>query len=290
MASRYTLRPMWSGRENLAGKTLLIWPEQGLGDCIQFCRYLPELKKAGAQVVLETYPSLGELMRMIDPDLQVVRTGTALPDFDFHCPLMSLPDRLKTTLSNIPAASGYLRAPDARRNIWARRLEKTQQLRIGLVWSGNSRHANDHNRSISLQQLKPLLALDAQFHCLQKDFSSKDVEQLISIDTLNCWSMRLTDFCETAALIECLDLVITVDTSVAHLAAALGKPTWILLPFAPDFRWMMAREDSPWYLTARLFRQDAPGDWPTVIERVVQELKRLTQSRHPHSGAGQDLL
>jgi hypothetical protein len=202
-----------------------------------------------------------------------------LPDFDVHCPLSSLPLALGTTLDSIPASAPYLSAP-VLPPVWHERLEAGGKPRIGLVWSGNASHLNDHNRSIAAQLLRPLFDCDATFVNLQTELRADDEPALRGLDNLVMAGQFLTDFSETAAVVATLDLVISVDTSVAHLTGALGKPVWILLPFVPDWRWLIEREDSPWYPTAKLFRQGADRRWEPVIGRVGQALSSLrTRSR-----------
>jgi hypothetical protein len=195
-----------------------------------------------------------------------------LPSFDLHCPLSSLPLALGTRLDTIPSATSYLRSAEASAQAWENRLGLHGRLRVGLVWSGNPKHANDHNRSIPLRMLSRILDVDATFISLQKDLRADDNAALRERNDIVDLTADLTDFAETAALVSCLDLVITVDTSIAHLAGALGRPTWVLLPHLPDFRWLLDRDDSPWYPTMRLFRQPASRDYADVIDRVRTEL------------------
>jgi hypothetical protein len=208
-----------------------------------------------------------------------------LPPFDFHCPIMSLPLLFRTTLETIPAPASYLPTPAGdRRQVWEDRLGDHDRLRVGLVWSGNPKHKNDHNRSILLRTLSSILDADATFVSLQKDPRSIDKEILLERTDIVDLTAHLTDFMETAALISCLDLVITVDTSVAHLAGALGCPTWILLPYTPDWRWLLDRDDSPWYPTVRLFRQTETRDYASVLDRVRTELRTLVTADSRSSG------
>jgi ADP-heptose:LPS heptosyltransferase len=198
------------------------------------------------------------------------------PPFDFHCPICSLPLAFKTRLDTIPPPVSYLPAPlESRVQAWERRLGPRNRLRVGLVWSGNPKHANDRNRSMPSRELTRILDLDATFVSLQKDPRPDDRAVLLERTGVMDLTADLTDFVETAALVSCLDLVISVDTSVAHLAAALGRPTWILLPWTPDYRWLLDRDDSPWYPTVRLFRQDKTRDYGGVIDRVRNELVAL---------------
>jgi len=199
----------------------------------------------------------------------------ASPAVDYHCPLSSLPLAFATRLDTIPAAPSYLARPPAeRRAIWEQRLGPHDRLRVGLVWSGNPAHLNDHNRSMPLAVLASLLDVGAQFISLQKDVRPVDKALLAERGDILDLTADLSDFVDTAALIDSLDLVITVDTSVAHLAGALGKPTWIMLPYTPDYRWLLGRDDSPWYPSVRLFRQDARRDYTNVIARVREALAK----------------
>ena len=259
-------KPLWLGDAPIKGKTVLLHAEQGLGDTIQFCRYAPMLAERGARVVLEVQRPLAELMRTLGGAIEVVPRGEPLPAFDLHCPLLSLPLAFKTDAATIPAQAPYLRAPAGAVD-WHSRLG-TKRPRIGLVWSGNPGHKRDAARSIPFYALMPLLDLDATFVSLQKDVRASDATVLKPSGKVIDVAESLTSFAETASLIAALDLVISVDTSVAHLAGALGKPLWLLLPQVPDWRWLMNRDDSPWYTTARLFRQDDKRAWGPVIARV----------------------
>jgi tetratricopeptide (TPR) repeat protein len=265
-------RPLWLGEYPLARKTILLHAEQGLGDCIQFVRYAPLLARGGAKIVLEVPAALTKLLARVEGVTTVVARGEALPAFDVHCPLASLPRALRTEPSSIPAGTPYL-APRAERiAAWRARIDPLPIPRIAIAWAGNAAHPNDLNRSIALNQLAPLLAKKASFVSVQRDLRAADAEALAGVPSLIDVSGELADFGDTAAVLALVDLVITVDTSVAHLAGALGRPTWIIVPFSPDWRWMLDREDSPWYPTARLFRQSAPGDWTSVVARVREAL------------------
>jgi tetratricopeptide (TPR) repeat protein len=270
-------QPLWLGDQAIEGKTILIWADEGLGDAIQFVRYVPMLAERGAPVILFVPDPLVPLLSGIEGVSQCVSSSArARLGFDIHCPIGSLPLAFRTSLATIPSRASYLPLPaPARRHAWEARLEPHTRLRVGLVWSGNPTHKNDHNRSIPLRMLLSLFDLDATFVSLQKDRRPDDHALLRERSDIIDLTEHLTDFVDTAALISCLDLVITVDTSVAHLAAALGCPTWIMLPYLPDFRWMVAREDSPWYPTVRLFRQTKTREYLTVLDRVRTELLTL---------------
>jgi Tfp pilus assembly protein PilF len=272
-------QPLWLGKDKIANKTILLHAEQGIGDTIQFCRYVPIVASRGARVIFATHPRLLNLMSKLDGAAQVVSTDGPLPDFDLHCPLLSLPLALGTRLRTIPMSVRYLYPTTTALKAWHERLEPRSDLRprIGLAWSGNGAHSNDHNRSIKLQSLLPLLAVDANFVSLQKDVRPDDADVLKERSDILHFGDQLADFTDTTALISQLDLVITADTSIAHLACALGKRTWIMLPFVPDWRWLLDREDSPWYPTARLFRQDTTCTWDSAIDRVRGALRSFSR-------------
>ena len=272
-------QPAWDGRDPIAGKTILVHSEQGLGDTIQFCRYEPLLATRGARVIFEVQKTLQTLMTSLGDAPQIVPKGDSLPVFDLHCPLVSLPFAFETRLETIPSATGYLFAPAQRLATWQSRLQGQRHPRIGLVWSGNPGHERDRERSVGLREFLPLLdalGAEATFVSLQKDVRPEDAAFLEARADILDYGNALEDFADTAALISQLDLVIAVDTSVAHLAGALGKPAWILLTYFPDWRWLLGRDDSPWYPTARLFRQDESRTWGGVIVRVRQALRQAT--------------
>ncbi len=251
----------------VAGKHVLLIPEQGHGDMIQFARYAPLLAAHGAHVTLQTYVETQALMRTLDGVEAVINPDDVEPASDIVTPLLSLPLVFGTTQENIPAPVPYLRAPTERLAVWRQRLGEHTSRRIGLAWWG-SQHIP--KRSLPLNALLPLLSIpDAEFHSLLK-------EPPAAHPALIDHSAELVDFADTAALITLLDLVITIDTSVAHLAGALGKPVWILLHNNADWRWLLDRDDSPWYPTARLFRQRRPGDWDGVVSDVMRALRELT--------------
>jgi tetratricopeptide (TPR) repeat protein len=272
-AARTFLAPQWDGLEPVSGSTILLHAEQGLGDSIQFCRYAPLLAAQGARVILEVQPSLVTLMRSLDGVAAVLARGDALPEFDLHCPLLSLPLACGTRLETIPASPAYLRAEPQRVAAWRARLDARPQAepgpRIGLICSGNPQYNKDRQRSVPLARFEALFAPGRDFVSLQKEFREEDREVLRRrADRMRSFADEIGDFADTAALIDCMDLVIAVDTAGAHLAAALGKPLWLLLPFAADWRWLRGRTDSPWYPTARLFRQPRRGDWDSVLAAV----------------------
>jgi tetratricopeptide (TPR) repeat protein len=271
----------WLGEEAIEGKTILICADEGLGDTIQFVRYVPMLAERGARVVLAVQQPLQRLLSGLSGVAQCVPMSAVntLPAFEWHSPVSSLPLAFGTRLDTIPSATSYL-PPPASGDVqaWEDRLGPHSRLRVGLVWSGSPTHTNDGNRSIPLRLLSRILDVDASFISLQKDPRPDDKAVLGQTDIVDL-TAHLTDLADTAALVSCLDLVITVDTSVAHLAGALGRPTWILLPWTPDYRWLLEREDSPWYPTVRLFRQTARRDYAAVLDRVRSELLTLISAR-----------
>ncbi|HEU5046778.1 MAG TPA: tetratricopeptide repeat protein [Rickettsiales bacterium] len=266
-------QPLWLGAEPLAGKTILLHSEQGFGDTLQFCRYASMVEALGANVIMEVQAPLVQIVSSVaDYSGQVMETQCFTGEFDFHCPLMSLPHAFKTTVETVPAQVPYLHAPPATLLEWQARLGAKTRPRIGIAWSGAAKHVNDHNRSIALHLLQPLLEMDFEFFSLQKEVRESDAAFLAS-SSITHLAHELRDFSDTAALASEMDLVISVDTSLVHLAGALGKKTWVLLPVVPDYRWLLDREDSPWYPTARLFRQQEINDWGGVIARVVEALR-----------------
>jgi tetratricopeptide (TPR) repeat protein len=265
--------PPWLGYDDIAGKTILLWGEQGLGDMLQFCRYAPMVAARGGRVWLGVQPVLRSLLARLPGLERIPVPGEMLKGYDYHCPLMSLPLVFGTTLETIPAEVPYLSADEAKVAEWRARLGPARGRRIGLAWSGNPEHKNDRNRSIALEALAPVLKLDAEIISVQKEVRPADQAALDTYG-IRHYGEVLQDFEDTAALLMSMDLVITVDTAIAHLAGALGRPVWILLPYAPDWRWLLEREDSPWYPTARLFRQPALGDWGHPVQRIVAELER----------------
>ena len=270
LAPRGFAQPQWRG-EDIRGKTILLHAEQGFGDTPQFARYVPLAASRGGKVVLEAPTALLPLLAGLPGAVQLVARGDALPPFDLHCPLMSLPLAFGTKLETIPAQVPYLSPPAERLERWRARLPAGRR-RVGLAWSGKPSHKNDRNRSIPLASLAPALRQpDAALVSLQREYRENDLAELARWPITRC-DDALADFADTAAIIANLDLVVAVDTAVAHLAGALGKRVFVLLPHAPDWRWLLERADSPWYPTARLFRQPAPGDWGSVITALSRTL------------------
>lgn len=265
-------QPAWRGEVPLAGKRILLYCEQGLGDTIQFVRYAMRVSDLGAHVILVVQPPLLNLLRGLDGRGELIANGSPLPPFDYHCPLLSLPHALGTSLATVPASERYIAVDAKLARLWQARLGQRQRPRIGLAWSGRPEHKNDENRSLRLEQLLAALPEGPDYICLQKELRDCDRATLAGRPDIRFFGDELRDFADTAALCEQLDLVVSVDTSVAHMAAAIGKPTWILLPFVPDWRWMLDRDDSPWYPSVKLFRQAAPGDWNGMFAKLRQQL------------------
>jgi tetratricopeptide (TPR) repeat protein len=280
-------QPVWLGQDGLVGKTLFIHWEQGFGDTLQFCRYAGLARARGARVVVSVQDPLRRGVASLGRDIEVIGSGAVPAEFDWHCPMMSLPLAFGTTLETIPRMTPYLAADAAAVAAWRGRLAGLCGLRVGICWAGNSRpdqpaaHAIDQRRSIGLARLAPLADV-AGVHLvsLQKGEAAGEAAGVPTGLALHDWTEGLRDFEDTAALIEALDLVITVDTAVAHLAGALGKRVWVLNRFDACWRWLVGRDDSPWYPTARLFRQAAPGEWDSVIAAVAAGLGELVRDRY----------
>ncbi|MGA8970281.1 MAG: tetratricopeptide repeat protein, partial [Pseudolabrys sp.] len=274
-AQRNFPQPLWLGEGDIAGKTILLHSEQGFGDAIHFCRYAPLVAARGARVILEVRPPLVQLMGSLAGPAEIVASGDALPAFDIHCPLLSLPLAMGTRLDTVPAQVPYLSVASDKAAEWGARLGAKTRPRIGLAWSGNVIHERDKERSIGLRNFLRLLDIDATFVSLHKEVGADDVAVLAERSDILHFGDALADYADTAALIAQLDLVVSVDTSVVHLAGALAKPVWILVTYVPDWRWMLEREDSPWYPTARLFRQTAAREWDSVLARVHAALREF---------------
>ena len=271
LTARTFKQPLWLGQAPLHNQTILLHCEQGLGDTLQFCRFAQQLAQRGARVVLEVPPALFGLLQRLQGVSHCIQQGDPLPDFDWHCPLLSLPLALGVTLHNLPAQAPYLFADPQKLALWAQKLGARSGPRVGLVWSGSAQHANDKNRSLALSQLLAALPPLANCVSLQKEIRPHDAQTLQQTPQLLHFGDQLQDFEDTAALCSLMDLVISVDTSVAHLAGALGRPTWVLLPHVPDWRWMLNRSDSPWYSAMRLYRQDERRDWSTVLAQLAND-------------------
>jgi tetratricopeptide (TPR) repeat protein len=259
--------PLWSGEASLAGRTILLHAEQGLGDTLHFVRYAEVVAAMGAAVHLGVPPPLRGLVATMPAVRSVVTPGEALPRLDFHCPLLSVPRALGTRLETIPRRVPYLFPPAEKIASWRAALGPGP--RVGLVWSGNPQHGRDALRSMPLEQFARLTRdVPVRFFAVQKELRPTDVARLRELSHIIPLGERFQDFVDTAAAVACLDLLVTVDTSLAHLAGALAIPTWVLLPFAPDWRWLLQRADSPWYPTLRLFRQATHNDWEPVLAAV----------------------
>ncbi len=270
-------QPVWLGDGDIAGKTVLIYADEGLGDSIQFARYVPMVAARGARVILVVPDALYPLLSGVF-GIQECRSysSSGLPSaFDRYCPIGSLPLAFGTRLETIPPAAYLPPLAAGPVRAWEEQLGPQRRLRVGLVWSGNPKHGNDRDRSMPLRTMARLFDVGATFVSLQKDPRPDDKEFMSGRTDIVDLTTDITDFADTAALISCLDVVITVDTSVAHLAATLGRPTWVLLPYLPDWRWLLDREDSPWYPTARLFRQTDTREYESVLDRVRNELRTL---------------
>ncbi len=273
---RNFVEPLWLGKEDLHGRTILLHAEQGLGDTLQFCRYVKTVSDFGATVILEVQPQLKSLLANLEGASTVVARGEALPRFDLQCPLWSLPLAFGTTYETIPAPLAYVRPDPAivdrwRSRLGPRRLGPQSGLRIGIAWMGS----NGDRRSIPLAEVLKLKRPGVEFVSLQKELSASDRKHLEGTGDIRVMADEFADFSDTAGLVEAMDLVVTIDTSVAHLAGALGKRTWVLLAYNPDWRWFLDRSDSPWYPNVRLFRQPKPEDWASAVDEVKTELDKL---------------
>ena len=266
--------PMWTGVEPLAGKTILLCHEQGLGDTIQFCRYAGLVRELAARVVLLVQPALAALLKDL-PGIDVLVQGDDLPEYDFYCPLLSLPMLFKTDLSNIPRPPDVIHPSPERVAQWRARLGESGKPRVGLAWSGNPSHVDDFKRSIPLQEFVACLSDDIQWVSLHKEVRDADMVTLKAHPQILHFGDELHDFSDTAALCELMDAVVSVDTSMAHLAATMGRPTSVLVAGNPDWRWLLARSDSPWYPSVTLYRQTESGDWAGVLQTVRSDLRRL---------------
>jgi tetratricopeptide (TPR) repeat protein len=266
--------PPWRATEEIAGKAILLHSEQGFGDTLQFCRYVPLVAACGARVVLEVPPVLKRLMTTLDGVADLRAQGEPLPDVDTQCPLLSLPRAFDTALETIPAQVPYLSVPEDVSVRWRERLRPTPGPRIGLTWFGRVEHLGEIHRSIAPDLLTPLLSCGATVVSLQKAYRPADQAWLAAHPDVLDFSDELEDFTDTAAVASAMDVVVTIDTATAHLAGALGLPVWIMLSHIGDWRWMEGRADSPWYPTAKLYRQTTVNDWSEVIARVAGDLRK----------------
>lgn len=266
--------PMWTGAEPLSGKTILLHSEQGLGDTIQFCRYASLVHALGASVILEVQPSLAPLLASL-PNVTLVKRGEPLPAFDTYCPLMSLPRALKTRLDSIPLPPDMVSSTPDKLALWQGILGPRHKPRVGIVWSGNASHVDDHRRSMSLQTFTAILSDDIAWVSLHKEVRDTDLPTLAQHPEIAHFGDAQQDFTDAAAMCDLVDLVICVDTSIAHVAATMGRPVWLLLSQHADWRWLLDRRDTPWYPSMTLYRQPATGDWASVLAEVKVDLQRL---------------
>jgi len=269
-------KPTWLGVEPLQDKTILLYGEQGLGDFIQFCRYVKLVADLGAKVILEVPKTLEELMQGLEGVSELVIRGNKLPFFDYQCPLMSFPLVFKTSISNIPACHHYLTSNTNKKAEWNLRLGEKKKKRIGLVWSSTSSFKSDSKRSLMLEDFVKALPIEGfEYICLQKELKECDKEFFEAYRNIRFFGSELESFADTAGLIENLDLVVSTCTSIPHLSAALGKETWILLSHVPDWRWLLDRVDSPWYPSIKLYRQPTIGNWDSVLGKVNFDLNHI---------------
>jgi tetratricopeptide (TPR) repeat protein len=268
-------QPQWDGLASLYNKTILLHAEGRLSDTIQFCRYAPLVAARGAEVLLQVAPPLCSLMASLSGIAKILAEGETPPAFDLHCPLDSLPFAFATKLDTIPAGTPYLRPATEAVMTWETRLAARPRPRVGIAWAGDPRHESDRRRSIEFRRFAPLIDVGTTFVRLQKEMPARDEAAFAARRDIFDPSESLGDFSDTASLISRLDLVISVDTSVAHLTGALAKPVWVLLPATPDWRWLLGRNSTAWYPTARLFRQAVAGDWDEVISRVAADLANM---------------
>ena len=283
-------QPHWLGEEKLEGKTILLHAEEGIGDAVQFCRYAKTLHGLGAKVFLEVQRPLVGLLQGLEGVSGVIERGQARPAFDYHCPLLSLPWALRDTLTSIPYPTPYLHADEAKTRYWQTRIGSGRKLKVGIAWSGGLRPGKPEWRVVNERRNIPLgdfcralNGVDAEFFSLQK---GEEAEGELRLRQLEYWPRRNfhnfmdenRDFSDTAAIMANMDVIISVCTSTAHVAAALGKPTWVLLKFDADWRWLLDRDDSPWYQSVKLYRQSEDRRWEPVLRRVAADLARLADS------------
>ena len=271
------LAPVWLGKERLAGKTILLHSEQGLGDSIQFCRYVPMVMSLGCKVILEVEKPLISLLKSLSARIQIIEKNAAKPSFDYHCPLMSLPLAFSTKLETIPSTGPYLEVDDTRVKWWKVKLGASKKTRIGLVWRGNPKHPNDRNRSIILRDIIAELSHDIDWISLQKNLSSDEKTLINASKKITHLGDLTTDFADSGALCSALDAILCVDTSIAHLGGALGLPIYMLIPHIPDFRWQNSGSSTPWYDSFKIFRQGADRNWVKPL-KIAQN--SLLQDHH----------
>jgi hypothetical protein len=270
--------PLWLGEEQLRGKTILLWAEQGLGDTLQFLRYAPLVAQMAGPVIVRVPGALKSLAESLRCPVSIITNDEPLPFHDFHCPLMSLPLAFGTALESIPADIPYLSADIDLIDKWRKLLGPRDNLRIGVAWAGRQYEPLNRTRDMAFEVLRPLAKLNIEIISLQKQVPEKDRKALESLPQFRNIGETLIDFADTAALIENLDMVISADTAVAHLAGALGRTVWIMLRHSGEWRWLLERSDSPWYPTARIFRQKVRGDWAGVVSEITRQLQVLLES------------
>lgn len=275
LIDRKVQRPAWNGQP-LSGKTLLIHDEQGYGDTFQFLRMVQWAKqRSGARVVVQINHEQACFARRMDGIDQVILRGELPPPFDVHCQMMSLPRAMKLKLDDLPGSMPYISADEQRVERWCRRLQALPRPIVALVWAGSDTHGNDSNRSMSLSTLAPLADSGVSFVSVQKGVRAAEADNPPAGMHLTNLSGEIADFDDTAAILSVCDLLISVDSSPVHLAGALNRPAWLMLPFVPDWRWLLDRDDSPWYPNMRLFRQSKRADWSDVMARMAEELPQL---------------
>lgn len=278
LSARTYTQPLWDGGD-LNGQSIFIYPEQGIGDFIQCARFVQNLIDLGGDVTLEIPSSLMPVFDRFIPGLKCIVSGQAVPDFDCHASVMDLPGLLSVELNDLPGKTSYLSPPADAQASWAQRFEGDTNLRVGLVWAGNPKHKNDRARSMDPALLQPLTEVaGVSLYSFQVGGAENGVAE-IGADKVVDLKPYLSDYGQTAAALAGMDVLVSVDTSVAHLGGALGLPTWIMLPTTLDWRWMLAREDSPWYPSVKLYRQKAKGDWAGVVEVIVEDLRELLKGR-----------
>jgi hypothetical protein len=259
----------------LEGKTILILSEQGYGDTIQFCRLVPKVAELGGKVVFVVLTALHDMMSQVQGVSQLLRETDILPHYDYYCELMSVPLALNLHSEAIPASSGYLESTIEKTAHWRAKISHQKRARrIGIVWAGNPAHTNNYLRSIPFDAIRQLFAIDADFTILQKDVSEEQIQELKSLGNVHFYGDEMLSFSDTAALVELMDLIVTVDTSVAHLAGAMGKETWVLISYHSDWRWLLDTDRSPWYDSVRLFRQKLGEPWAQTLASVKLELEK----------------
>jgi tetratricopeptide (TPR) repeat protein len=268
-------KPLWDGQYDIKDKKILIWFEQGLGDSIQFSRYILKVKEIAKEVYVEIQEPLLALFKCSFKGLNIYLRGSKLPEFDFHCPMLSLPLKLNVSLTKMYSPFRYLNGDSNLVEKWKKKLGENKKKRIGIFWTSNSKHKENSKRNIKLDEVIKILSnKNIEVHCLQKNLESFELRQLRE-HKIRIYCDELADLNETAALCEMMDLVISIDTSIAHLSAALGRKTWIMLQFVSDWRWLTERNDSPWYKSVVLYRQDKIGNWSYVVQEIEKDLNNF---------------